>query len=167
MPGFTQAHAVTDSFVQTLCDRCVLTENTVDSVSVAVCACVLLGNLGISDDVAIELPQRIKLDSLFNFICLIAYGRHHSSNNEQGHAEYLHAAAGLLRHLAMPLSNRRKYFASVECRQAAMALVQYQHDDVRLAGLRLYRQILSDEPHRLEWFIKRLVLIVVSRCSSR
>ena len=128
-------------------------------MSIAICACILLGNLAVSDDVAVELPERIKMESLCDYICLRAYGRSRAATSTQSHADYLHAAAGLLRHLAMPLCNRQTYFGSQGCRQAAMALVQYPHAEVQVAGLRLYRQILNDEMERLERFVARYVLL--------
>lgn len=155
LPAFSSSYTVDDDFVQVLCDRCVLTDNKTNSASIAVCACVLLANLCVSDEVAMDLPAKIKMDSLCDYICLQAYGRSRADDSPESHAEYLHAAAGLLRHLAMPLSNRQMYFGNEQCRQAAMALVQYPQSDVQCAGLRLYRQILNEEPDRLERFVHK------------
>jgi len=163
LPDFTSTCTEDAKLIEDLCNSCVLTENRSDHTSVAVCACILLGNLAVSDDVAVDLPKKIKLDRLCDYMCLKAYGRSNDRDNVQGQAEYLHAAAGLLRHLAMPLDNRLKYFGDQQCRQAAMALVQYPQSDVQIAGLRLYRQILSDEVERLERFIENSYLAICMR----
>lgn len=155
LPYFTSACTANTDLLQDLCDSCVLTESQSDRTNVAVCACILLGNLAMSDDVTMDLPRKIKLERLCDYMCLKAYGRSNDRANTQGQAEYLHAAAGLLRHLAMPVSNRQKYFSDQQCRQAAMALVRYPQPEVQIAGLRLYRQILSDEPGRIERFIEK------------
>ncbi|KAF2226488.1 hypothetical protein BDZ85DRAFT_316002 [Elsinoe ampelina] len=147
LPDFPLTFATSSDFVRTLTDRCVLTENDADSANLAVCSCILLGNYATDPAAAAAIVSQIKMDGLHDFITLKAYRRSRTSTvtGIQDHADYLHAAAGMLRHLALPPGIRQKYFRDQASKQTAMALAQYPHVEVQIAGLRLLRQLIVDD----------------------
>ncbi|KAF4547094.1 Hypothetical protein D9617_59g026330 [Elsinoe fawcettii] len=146
-PTFPSTFSSSPDFVRTLTDRCVLTENDADSSNLAVCSCILLGNYATDPTAAATIISKIKMDGLYDFITLKAYRRSRTStvSGIRDHTDYLHAAAGMLRHLALPSGIRQKYFRDQASKQTAMALTQYPHQEVQVAGLRLLRQLIVDD----------------------
>ncbi|PNS15823.1 hypothetical protein CAC42_4275 [Sphaceloma murrayae] len=165
LPAFPSTFASSSDFVRTLCDRCVLTETDGDSPNVAVCACILLGNFAIDPSAAAVITPQIKMDALHDFITLKAYRRSRASTaaGSQDHADYLHAAAGMLRHLALPVEIRQKFFRDEASKQTAMALAQYPRPEVQISGLRLLRQFIMDDPIGLEHALNSSYHIVMLR----
>ncbi|TKX25663.1 hypothetical protein C1H76_2313 [Elsinoe australis] len=156
LPDFPSTFPSSPQLVQKLCDRCVLTENDSDSANLAVCSCILLGNFATDPAAAASIISQIKMDGLYDFITLKAYRRSRTSTATglQDHADYLHAAAGMLRHLALPPAIREKYFRDQPSKQTAMALAQYPRPEVQVAGLRLLRQFVIDDVAGLEHIIQ-------------
>ena len=194
LPSFAGHLGADYAFIRTLCSRCVLTENTTDTPTVAVTACILLGNYVLaSPNAASEVSGKIDLPSLFDLISLHAYGRSRSrsistSSSDQitaysspsgvpgpgsadasnGSPAYLHAAAGLLRHLSRSPSVRNTHFLTpastgAKARQAALALSQYSHTAVQVQGLRLFRGLIADDTEGLVSCVKNGYLGVVMR----
>lgn len=104
----------------------------------------MLGNLAVTDNVSTALASgMISINELL---------QHLGKSNE---SVFLNAAAGLLRHLAIPQKSRELFFGSPEHLEHVSHL--YTHvtlEQVQLAGLQLTRQILMGMPERTQ----RLVL---------
>lgn len=89
--AFVSNFTLESHIVQTLLTRLVSAEATPSTV----CACVMLGNLATSDQVCIDMVQKLKIH--IPLIRILA------TRNEQA---LLYAAAGFVRHLTFPESNR-------------------------------------------------------------
>lgn len=88
---FVQNFALDSPFVQVLKSKLALPQAMPSSI----CACVILGNLATSDAVCINMVQKLGLHVALNGVL--------TDRNEQA---LLYAAAGFMRHLTFPESNR-------------------------------------------------------------
>ncbi|GAM84158.1 hypothetical protein ANO11243_021510 [Dothideomycetidae sp. 11243] len=149
LPSFPASFSSNTKLISTLTARCILTENDSDSVSPAVCACILLGNYSSSQSAAMAIVAQVNTKDLYSHMALQAFGRSRAS--QAGLADYLHAAAGMLRHLAQWSEVRAQHFTPPdEAKSAAAGLLQFSHGEVQIAGLRLFRQLVHGDASALE-----------------
>lgn len=105
----------------------------------------MLGNLATSDEVSVALASKaVSIDSIVQELAI---------SNE---SVFLNAAAGLLRHLAIPMANREQYFDDPEYLQnVAHLYTDVTLEQVQIAGLQLTRQMLTAMPERTQRFISQ------------
>lgn len=142
--AFNKQYSVDDQFIKDLCAACIPTESDDQQRSMtAGCACLILGNLAITDDVSTALvPDMIDVRMLFQKL------------GTSSETIFLNAAAGLLRHLATPMTNRELYFGDAEfLQQVAHLYTEATLDQVQTGGLQLIRQMISNIPERAEGMI--------------
>ncbi|KEQ93599.1 hypothetical protein AUEXF2481DRAFT_6668 [Aureobasidium subglaciale EXF-2481] len=139
LPLYNDKYDTTDSFIQSLYPQVIPTSTDPTSRSpVAPAACLILGNLIISDEAAISLAPHIPIKDLFAKL-----GRSNDS-------AFLNAASGLLRHLSTPVQNREHYFADPEYLLSTRHLyTDIPLEQVQMGGLALTRQILANMKPRL------------------
>ncbi|KAI5277063.1 hypothetical protein E4T47_00105 [Aureobasidium subglaciale] len=139
LPLYNDKYDTTDLFIQSLYSQVIPTSTDPTSRSpVAPAACLILGNLIVSDEAAISLAPHIPMKDLFAEL-----GRSKDS-------AFLNAASGLLRHLATPMQNREHYFADPEYLLSTRHLYTYiSLEQVQMGGLALTRQILANMKPRL------------------
>lgn len=142
LPAYNDEYSLEDDFILQLCKSCVPSSERPSSILPG-CACLTLGNLAINDSTTTALAAGpISVDQLL---------QHLGTSNE---SVFLNAAAGLLRHLAIPMSNRERLFGSSKClRQIAHLYTDITLEQIQLAGLQLTRQILTGMRERTQRFI--------------
>lgn len=132
LPLFNERYDSSEAFIKLLIPQTVPSSTDSQARSpLPPAACLVLGNLITSDDVAISLAPEIPIHELFT---------HLGHSNDTA---FLNAASGLLRHLATPKHNRERHFADAEY----VRLTQHLYTDISLeqvqvGGLALARQIL-------------------------
>ncbi|KAH0356252.1 hypothetical protein KCU83_g1149, partial [Aureobasidium melanogenum] len=139
LPLYNEKYNSSDAFIQSLYSQTIPTSADPTSRSpIAPAACLILGNLIISDEAAISLAPQVPIKDLFAEL-----GRSHDS-------AFLNAASGLLRHLATPMQNREQYFADAEYLRLTRHLyTDVSLEQVQMGGLALTRQILANMKSRL------------------
>lgn len=106
----------------------------------------MLGNYATNPTARTEMIKLLKFNAIYDEICIKAYKRSHVENTSlDAVTSYLYAIGGLLRHLAISSTDNNNHFHNPECRQAALALIQYPHVEVQIGGTRLMRQILVND----------------------
>lgn len=146
LSDFNDNYTIEDVFTQDLGKRCIPSDSPESQTSILPgCACLLLGNLAISDDISTALlPDIVSIDQLLQQL------------GKSSESIFLNAAAGLLRHLAVPLKNREAYFDSPQLlQQIAHLYTDVTLEQVQIAGLQLTRQILTAMPERTKRFIEQ------------
>ena len=135
-----------DSFVKDLCRKCTPSEDVRQRTPLtAGCACLMLGNLAVTDDVSTTLAS--------DMIPVSTLLRDLGSSND---SMFLNAAAGLLRHLAIPMRNRELFFGEEETlQQVAHLYTDVTLEQVQVAGLQLTRQILANMAERTRRFVEQ------------
>ncbi|THY20107.1 hypothetical protein D6D02_02021, partial [Aureobasidium pullulans] len=112
LPLYNEKYDTSDPFIQSLYSQTIPTSTDPSSRSpVAPAACLILGNLIISDEAAITLAPHVPIKDLFAEL-----GRSNDS-------AFLNAASGLLRHLSTPMQNREQYFANTEYLRSTQRLL--------------------------------------------
>ncbi|KAH0009848.1 hypothetical protein KCU78_g10553, partial [Aureobasidium melanogenum] len=136
---YNEKYNTSDAFIQSLYSQTIPTSADPASRSpIAPAACLILGNLIISDEAAISLAPYVPIKDLFAEL-----GQSHDS-------AFLNAASGLLRHLATPMQNREHYFADAEYLRSTRHLyTDISLEQVQMGGLALTRQILANMKSRL------------------
>ncbi|KAG9526166.1 hypothetical protein KCV07_g566, partial [Aureobasidium melanogenum] len=139
LPLYNEKYNTSDAFIQSLYSQTIPTSADPASRSpIAPAACLILGNLIISDEAAISLAPYVPIKDLFAEL-----GQSHDS-------AFLNAASGLLRHLATPMQNRERYFADAEYLRSTRHLYTgISLEQVQMGGLALTRQILANMKSRL------------------
>ncbi|KAG9593954.1 hypothetical protein KCU77_g6359, partial [Aureobasidium melanogenum] len=139
LPLYNEKYNTDDSFIQSLYSQTIPTSADPTSRSpIAPAACLILGNLIISDEAAVSLAPHVPIKDLFAEL-----GRSNDS-------AFLNAASGLLRHLATPMQNRERYFADAEYLRSTRHLyTDISLEQVQMGGLALTRQILANMKSRL------------------
>ncbi|KAH8732483.1 armadillo-type protein [Phaeosphaeriaceae sp. PMI808] len=96
------ALSATDGFAHTFTARSPVVEKirtkldySIEQSPSAVCACVMLGNLAMSDEICIDMVKNMELHLQLKYILFFSK-----------HTALLYAALGFLRHLAFPEANR-------------------------------------------------------------
>jgi len=137
---------VEDSFIKDLCSKCTTSEAAGQRTSrTAGCACLMLGNLAVTDDVSTRLAS--------DMVPVSTLLRDLGSSND---SMFLNAAAGLLRHLAIPMENRELFFGEEETlQQVAHLYTDVTLEQVQVAGLQLTRQVLANMAERTQRFIEQ------------
>lgn len=102
------------------------------------CACIMLGNLAVSDEVAIFMVEKLGLH-----IPLVRILR---TNNDKN---ILYAAGGFVRHLTFPVVNR-KTLASAGLRGACFRLLEFQELRVRREGAAILRKLVSEDMESIQ-----------------
>jgi hypothetical protein len=138
-PLYNEKYNTSDAFIQSLYSQTIPTPADPASRSpIAPAACLILGNLIISDEAAISLAPYVPIKDLFAEL-----GQSHDS-------AFLNAASGLLRHLATPMQNCERYFADAEYLRSTRHLyTDISLEQVQMGGLALTRQILANMKSRL------------------
>lgn len=143
-PAFNVEYTLQDDFIQQLCDKCIPSEGRPTSI-IPGCACLTLGNIAVDDATTIKLAS--KLTSIEHLL------EHLGKSDE---SVFLNAAAGLLRHLATPMSNRQKFFNDPLClKQVAHLYTDVTLEQIQVAGLQLTRQIVTGMPGQTHHLIAR------------
>ncbi|THZ69978.1 hypothetical protein D6C85_06292 [Aureobasidium pullulans] len=139
LPLYNEKYDASDPFIQSLYSQTIPTSTDSSSRSpVAPAACLILGNLIISDEAAITLAPHVPIKDLFAEL-----GRSNDS-------AFLNAASGLLRHLSTPMQNREQYFADTEYLRSTQRLyTDVSLEQVQMGGLALTRQMLANMKPRL------------------
>ncbi|KAG9944200.1 hypothetical protein KCU85_g8087, partial [Aureobasidium melanogenum] len=139
LPLYNEKYDTSDAFIQSLYSQTIPTPADPTSRSpIAPAACLILGNLIISDEAAISLAPNVPIEDLFSEL---------SRSNDSA---FLNAASGLLRHLATPMQNRERYFADTEYLQSTRHLyTDISLEQVQMGGLALTRQMLANMKSRL------------------
>jgi hypothetical protein len=139
LPLYNEKYDTSDTFIQSLYSQAIPSSADPTSRSpIAPAACLILGNLIISDEAAISLAPHIPIKDLFAEL---------SRSNDSA---FLNAASGLLRHLSTPIQNRERYFADTEYLQSTQHLyTDITLEQVQMGGLALTRQILANMKSRL------------------
>ncbi|KAI5204836.1 hypothetical protein E4T39_03400 [Aureobasidium subglaciale] len=139
LPLYNEKYDTTDSFIHYLYSQVTPTSTDPTSRSpVAPAACLILGNLIVSDEAAISLAPHIPIKDLF------------ATLTRSNDSAFLNAASGLLRHLATPMQNRERYFSDPEYILATRHLyTDISLEQVQMGGLALTRQILANMKPRL------------------
>jgi hypothetical protein len=139
LPLYNEKYDTSDTFIQSLYSQTIPSSADRTSRSpIAPAACLILGNLIISDEAAISLAPHIPIKELFAEL---------SRSNDSA---FLNAASGLLRHLSTPVQNRERYFADPEYLQSTQHLyTDITLEQVQMGGLALTRQILANMKSRL------------------
>ena len=139
LPLYNENYDTSDTFIQSLYSQTIpATADPTSRSPIAPAACLILGNLIISDEAAISLAPHIPIKDLFAEL-----GRSNDS-------AFLNAASGLLRHLSTPLQNRERYFADPEYLQSIKHLyTDISLEQVQMGGLALTRQMLANMKSRL------------------
>ncbi|KAI4786627.1 hypothetical protein E4T44_13829, partial [Aureobasidium sp. EXF-8845] len=107
LPLYNEKYDTSDTFIQSLYSQTIpaSADPTLRS-PIAPAACLILGNLIISDEAAISLAPHVPIKDLFAEL---------SRSNDSA---FLNAASGLLRHLSTPMQNRERYFSNTEYLQS-------------------------------------------------
>jgi len=139
LPLYNEKYNPSDSFIQSLYSQTIpATADPTSRSPIAPAACLILGNLIISDEAAMSLAPHVPIKDLFAEL-----GRSNDS-------AFLNAASGLLRHLATPLQNRERYFADPEYLHSTKHLyTDVSLEQVQMGGLALTRQMLANMKPRL------------------
>ncbi|KAK6007338.1 hypothetical protein QM012_006346 [Aureobasidium pullulans] len=139
LPLYNEKYSTDDAFVQSLCSQTIPAPADPTSRSpIAPAACLILGNLIISDEAAISLAPHVPINDLFAELA--------RSND----SAFLNAASGLLRHLATPMHNRERYFANPDYLRSTRHLyTDISLEQVQMGGLALTRQMLANMKSRL------------------
>jgi hypothetical protein len=139
LPLYNEKYDTSDVFIQSLYSQTIpsLADPTSRS-PIAPAACLILGNLIISDEAAISLAPHVSIKDLFAEL---------SRSNDSA---FLNAASGLLRHLSTPMQNRERYFADPSyLHSTAHLYTDISLEQVQMGGLALTRQILANMKSRL------------------
>ncbi|KAI4716088.1 hypothetical protein E4T48_07749 [Aureobasidium sp. EXF-10727] len=139
LPLYNEKYNTDDTFIQSLYSQTIPTSaDPASRLPIAPAACLILGNLIISDEAAISLAPHVPIKDIF-----VELGRSNDS-------AFLNAASGLLRHLATPMQNRERYFADAEYLQSTRHLyTDISLEQVQMGGLALTRQMLANMKSRL------------------
>jgi hypothetical protein len=139
LPLYNEKYDTSDTFIQSLYSQTIpASANPTSRSPIAPAACLILGNLIISDEAAISLAPHVPIKDLFAEI---------SRSNDSA---FLNAASGLLRHLSTPMQNRERYFSNTEYLQSTQHLyTDISLEQVQMGGLALTRQILANMKSRL------------------
>jgi hypothetical protein len=139
LPLYNEKYDTSDPFIQSLYSQTIPSSADPTSRSpIAPAACLILGNLIISDEAAISLAPHVPIKDLFAEL---------SRSNDSA---FLNAASGLLRHLSTPLQNRERYFADPSyLHSTAHLYTDISLEQVQMGGLALTRQILANMKARL------------------
>ncbi|KAH0368648.1 hypothetical protein KCU65_g3850, partial [Aureobasidium melanogenum] len=139
LPLYNEKYDTSDAFIQSLYSQTIPTSADPTSRSpIAPAACLILGNLIISDEAAISLAPHVPIKELFAEL---------SRSNDSA---FFNAASGLLRHLATPIQNRERYFADTEYLKSTRHLyTNISLEQVQMGGLALTRQMLANMKSRL------------------
>ncbi|GAB7353376.1 hypothetical protein MBLNU459_g3856t1 [Dothideomycetes sp. NU459] len=146
-PAFTEYYTPDDPLIRDLCKHSVPSaDHTSRTSSIPSTACLILGNLATNDTncIALASPSRVPIPELFE---------HLSSSMD---TSFLNSAAGLLRHLAIPLENRETAFDRprfLDC--AAHLYTAISLEQVQVAGLQLIRQLLIGNVPNVEYVVSR------------
>ncbi|KAL1301762.1 hypothetical protein AAFC00_005960 [Neodothiora populina] len=141
LPAFNDQYTLDDDFIVEMCRQCIPSgpEEGRQASILPGCACLMLGNLAVSDDITIAMPERISVDQLLQRL---------GSSNE---SVFQNAAAGLLRHIAIPLENRRRCFGLPEhLNFVAHLYMGSTLEQIQVGGLQLTRQMLKDMPEGVQ-----------------
>lgn len=139
LPLYNENYDTSDTFIQSLYSQTIpATADPTSRSPIAPAACLILGNLIVSDEAAISLAPHVPIKDLFAEL-----GRSNDS-------AFLNAASGLLRHLSTPLQNRERYFADPSYLHSAKHLyTNISLEQVQMGGLALTRQMLANLKSRL------------------
>ncbi|KAI8936920.1 hypothetical protein NX059_006150 [Plenodomus lindquistii] len=146
--GTISAVSSTDTFVQNFNIRTPVIERVEaqlrspwdKAAPSTVCSCVMLGNLGMSDEVCTDMVQIMELH-----IALIAI----LQNGQSTQAALLHAAAGFMRHLTFPEANR-VVLADAGLIQACCRLLTLEDPSVRGEAAAMLCKLVTNSFHNIE-----------------
>ncbi|KAF2086787.1 hypothetical protein K490DRAFT_66564 [Saccharata proteae CBS 121410] len=124
---FSEQYTLQDPLVQQQCEWL-----RSSSTAKQTCACIILGNLAIVDDVCIQMVQEYKLH-----IPLIAM----INNNSDRSVLYL--AAGFFRHLSQPRENS-SVLSSAHATPAAMSLLSQKSPELDFEAAAILRRLVND-----------------------
>ncbi|KAH9877513.1 hypothetical protein IAQ61_002880 [Plenodomus lingam] len=105
-----------------------------------VCSCVILGNLGMSDEVCTDMVQIMELH--IALIAILQYG-------ETAKSALLYAAAGFMRHLTFPEANR-VVLADAGLIQACCRMLTLDDPSVRGEAAAMLCKLVTNNFHNIE-----------------